>query len=324
MAIEDIPRVQIAHLPTPIEELPRLSQALGGPRLLVKRDDQTGLATGGNKTRKLEFLVADALEKGADTLITTGAGQSNHARQTAAAAAKFGLRSVLVLRGEEPEVRSGNLLLDDLVGAEVCWIGEGADPREEMERAAEDLRQAGRKPYIIPVGGSNPIGATGYVQAMLEAMEQLREMGMEADRMVCASGSAGTQAGLAAGAEMAGYEGQVIGISVSPTKDVLIPRVRELAQATLKLLGHSGTLTVPVIVYDDYLGEGYAKMGPPEREAIRLVARQEGLILDPVYTGRAMAGLIDLIQRGVMGKEETVLFWHTGGTPALFVYAEKF
>lgn len=323
MLTENLPRVSIAHLPTPLEEMPRLSEALGGPRLFVKRDDQTGLATGGNKARKLEFLVAEAMQKGADTIITAGAVQSNHARQTAAAAAKFGLRVCLVLGGESPDHWTGNLLLDELLGAEIRWAGE-RDGSQVMEKVAEKERQAGRYPYIIPYGGSNPVGATGYVAAMEELMGQLEVRDLNVDRVVFATSSGGTQAGLMVGAKALGFAGRIEGISVSRTKDVVKGRLEALIVEIAVRLGLDLSFaSQDFIVHDDYLGEGYAKMGPPEREAIRLAARTEGLLVDPVYTGRAMAGLIDLIRRGVFGQDETVLFWHTGGIPALFAYAEE-
>ena len=323
MLTENLSRVSIAHLPTPLEEMPRLSEALGGPRLFVKRDDQTGLATGGNKARKLEFLVADALEKGADTIITSGAVQSNHARQTAAAAARFGLRACLVLGGESPDRWTGNLLLDKLLGAEIRWAGE-RDGSRVMEEVAEEEKRAGRNPYIIPYGGSNPVGATGYVEAMVELMAQLEVRDLQVERVVFPSSSGGTQAGLMVGAKALGFAGQIEGISVDKTEEVLKARLEELVAETTAFLGLDLSFaSEDFIVHDDYLGEGYAKIGPPEQEAIRLSARTEGLLVDPVYTGRAMAGLIDLIRRGAFGTDETVLFWHTGGIPALFAYAEE-
>lgn len=323
MLTESLPRVSIAHLPTPLEEMPRLSEALGGPRLLVKRDDQTGLATGGNKARKLEFLMADVLEKGADVIITAGAVQSNHARQTAAAAAKFGLRCCLVLSGERPNHWNGNLLLDELLGADIRWAGE-RDRSQVMEEVAEEMTRAGRHPYIVPVGGSNPVGVAGYVAAMEELMEQLAKQDLQVERMVFPSGSGGIQAGLMVGAKALGFAGRIEGISVSRTEEALKSRLEELVAETTTSLGLDLSFaSEDFIVHDDYLGQGYAKMGSPEREAIRLSARTEGLLLDPVYSGRTMAGLIDLIRRGVFGKDETILFWHTGGTPALFVYAEE-
>ena len=325
MLISDkIPRVSIAHLPTPIEEMPRLREALGGgPRLFVKRDDQTGLATGGNKTRKLEFLVADALAQGCDTLITVGAPQSNHCRQTAAAAAKFGLRCVLILGGAGHTERTGNLLLDELLGAEIRWAGE-RDRLAMLPEVTEEERQAGYKPYPITYGGSNPVGATGYVAALEELMAQLQEMALHVDRIVFASSSGGTQAGLVVGAKALGFPGRIEGISVDKTRRGLRVEALELAQATAEHLGLDMDITAEdFIIYDQYLGGGYAVLGDPEREAIRLAARTEGLLLDPVYTGRAMAGLIDLIRRGAYGPDETILFWHTGGIPALFAYAAE-
>ncbi len=323
MLTKSLSRVSIAHLPTPLEEMPRLSEVLGGPRLLVKRDDQTGLATGGNKARKLEFLVADAQSKGADTLITAGAVQSNHVRQTAAAAAKFGLRCCLVLGGECPVHWNGNLLLDQLLGAEIHWAGK-RDRSQVMEEIAEEERRAGRNPYIIPIGGFSIMGAAGYVAAMEELMKQLAERDLQVDRIVLPTGSGGTQTGMIVGAQALGFTGRIEGISVSRTEEALKPRMEELIGKTAACLGLDLSLaSKDIIVHDEYLGEGYAKMGPPEREAIRLTASTEGLLVDPVYTGRAMAGLIDLIRKDVFGKDETVLFWHTGGIPALFDYAEE-
>ena len=321
MLTENLLRVSIAHLPTPLEEMPRLSEALSGPRLFVKRDDQTGLATGGNKTRKLEFLVADALEKGADTLIASGAVQSNHVRQTAAAAAKFGLRCCLVLDGESPNRWNGNLLLDELLGAEIRWTGE-RERSQVREEVAEEEKRAGRYPYFISYG---PEAVAGYVVAMEELMGQLAERDLQVDRVVLPSGGGSTQAGLIVGAKALGFAGRIEGISAIKTKEMLKARLEELVTETTACLGLDLSFaSEDFIVHDDYLGEGYAKMGPPEREAIRLSARAEGLLVDPVYTGRAMAGLIDLIRRGVFGKkDEIILFWHTGGTSALFAYAEE-
>lgn len=316
-------RVHIAHLPTRIERLERLSRHLGGPNILVKRDDQTGLATGGNKTRKLEFLVAEALAQGRDHLVTTGAPQSNHCRQTAAAAARFGLGCSLVLRGYEPAHFTGNLLLDKLLGAHLYWAGEQACGPVMQEVAAE-LQAMGRKPYVIPLGGSNVVGATGYVLAMQELVTQMQQESLNIDFIVFASSSGGTQAGLVLGAEVYGFRGHILGISVDQPADALQTQVAALATATATHLG-MGTLSVAgrVDVNDDYVGEGYAQVGEAEREAIRMVAQLEGLLLDPVYTGRAMAGLIDLIRWGAFTRGQTVLFWHTGGTAALPAFADK-
>jgi D-cysteine desulfhydrase family pyridoxal phosphate-dependent enzyme len=326
----NLPRLPIAHLPTPLEPLPRLSTELG-PRIFIKRDDQTGLAGGGNKTRKLEFLVADALAapRKADTLITVGAPQSNHARQTAAAAAKFGLRCILVLRGDAPPEATGNLLLDHLLGAQVIWSGKRS--REEvMEEVADEEKAAGRHPYPVPLGGSTPLGAAAYALAMVELKEQIDAMRGQGefetrpyfDRIIFASSSGGTQAGLVVGAGLTGFRGEVLGISVDEDLETLRSTVARIATETATLLGQPRAYSPQDISANtDYLGAGYAIMGKPEREAIELFAQTEGILVDPVYTGRAAAGMIDLIRRGVIGKQETILFWHTGGTPALWAYA---
>jgi L-cysteate sulfo-lyase len=317
-------RVHMAQLPTPLEKMSRLSKHLGGPEIYVKRDDQTGLATGGNKTRKLEFLVADALAQNCDYLITTGAPQSNHCRQTAAAAAQFGLGCGLVLRGESAGApMTGNLLLDRLLGAKLYWT-EGQPGSEVIARVAAEQRTLGRNPYLIPLGGSNVMGATSYVLAMKELTEQLAAERLNVDFIVFASSSGGTQAGIVLGAKVYDFRGQVLGISVDHDADSLKTIASALATATATHLG-LGTLSVAdsVHVNDDYLGEGYAKVGEPEREAIQLVAQMEGILLDPVYTGRAMAGLIDLIRWGAFTRGQKVLFWHTGGTAALPAFADK-
>ena len=312
-------RKQLAHLPTPIEPLPRLSQVLGGPDLWVKRDDQTGLAFGGNKTRKLEYLLAEAEDAGARTLITRGARQSNHCRQTAAAAARAGFDCVLVLGGDPPASRHANVLLDFLLGAEIIFARD-ADPEQVLLESVARLREEGRKPYLIPYGGSSPVGASAYAAAIGEMVQQE----LEPDRIIFATSSGGTQAGLLAGAKMAGLSTVVYGISVDKPATELQPTVSKLTNQILAL--HASEIMIEdneVLIDDGYIGEGYAVLGDPEREAIHLFARYEGLILDPVYTGRAAAGLIDLIREGHINEDEQILFWHTGGTPALFAYAEE-
>ncbi|MBN2044125.1 MAG: D-cysteine desulfhydrase family protein [Anaerolineales bacterium] len=312
------PRIKLAHLPTPVEEMPRLSAALGGPRLLVKRDDQTGLAFGGNKTRKLEFLLAEAALHSAKTLITAGAIQSNHCRQTAAAARKAGLDCILVLSGEPPQVPEANTYLDVLLGAELVWTS--------LEQRGEILNQtylkaeaAGREPFLIPYGGSSPVGAAGYAEAIRELIEQ----GIAADWIVFATSSGGTQAGLVAGKAMYGFSGQVLGISIDEEAGQFNAVIAKLAKDVTYLYENVKNITIDdILVNADYLGGGYAVMGASEKEAISLFARHEALLLDPVYTGRAAAGLIDLIRMRFFGPDETVLFWHTGGQPALF--AEKY
>ena len=313
-----IERLHFAHLPTPIEALPRLTAALQGPQLIVKRDDQTGLAFGGNKTRKLEYLLAEAQARGARTLITAGAVQSNHCRQTAAAAAKFGLDCILVLFGEPPSPPDGNHFLFHLLGAELVFT-ERDDVQAKLAEVFEQTQTEGRQPYLIPYGGSNPTGASGYVNAMLELAEQ----GCQPDWIVFPSSSGGTQAGMLVGAKQSGYTGKILGISVDEPAEVLQPRVADLATQTAAYLGEPFQFTPEdVLVNDAYTGAGYAILGEPEIEAVQLFAREEALLLDPVYTGRAAAGLIDLIRQGYFPKGDTVLFWHTGGSPALF--AEKY
>lgn len=316
-------KVTLGFWPTPIEPLERLSKYLGGPELWIKRDDQSGLATGGNKTRKLEFLVADAVAHGADHLVTTGAPQSNHARQTAAAAARLGLGCSLVLRGPKPDTFTGNLLLDELLGAHVYW-SDTRDCTESIGRVMAELRAIGRHPYLIPLGGSNVIGATGYVLAMQELMEQISAAHLNFDFIVFASSSGGTQAGVALGARAFGYRGSVLGISVDHPADSLKTQVAALATATATHLGLDALSVAEMVnVNDDYLGDGYAQVGETEREAIKIMAQVEGILLDPVYTGRAFGGLIDLIRWGAFTRGQRVLFWHTGGTAALPAFADR-
>ena len=312
-----IPRLKFAHLPTPIEAMPRLTAAHRGPQLWIKRDDQTGLAFGGNKTRKLEFLVAEAQAHGAQTLITAGAVQSNHCRQVAAAAARFGFDCILVLSGEKPTTITGNLLLDQLLGAEIVWAEPGKRS-EVFQNTFEHAWKAGRRPYQIPYGGSNPVGAAGYAIAIQELMAQLHLAELP-DWIVVATSSGGTQAGMLAGAKILRYPGKILGISIDENALVLAERVANLARETMSLLGESHPISSEeVLVNDAFLGAGYGVMGKPEMEAIQLFATQEGILLDPVYTGRAAAGLIELCRSGFFDAQEKVLFWHTGGTPALF------
>ena len=317
--MKEAPRVHFAHLPTRIEELPRLSEHLQGPRIFVKRDDQTGLAFGGNKTRKLEFLVAEALEQGAKTLITGGALQSNHCRQTAAAAARFGLDCILVLNGEMPDQPTANLLLDQMFGAEIVTIRDRALRDQTLQQTYEKALAAGRRPYLVWYGGSNPTGALGYAFAMKEFLEQ----SVPADWIVFGTSSGGTHAGLVLGQRLFGYNGKVLGISIDEPEEWLKTRVSELASDASERLGERIDFSPEdVLANEEFCKAGYGVLTDAEREAVRLFARHEGLLLDPVYTGRAAAGTIDLIRKGFFKKEETVLFWHTGGQPALF--AEKY
>lgn len=311
----NIPRLNFAHLPTPIEELPNLSKALNGPRLLVKRDDQTGLAFGGNKTRKLEFLVAEAREQGAKTLISAGAIQSNHCRQTVAAAARFGFDCTLVLTGERPKQASANFLLDQLFGAEIITVADRKDRDRILRETFDKAAAAGRKPYLVPYGGSSPTGAMGYTFAMEEFMQQ----NVHADWIVFGTSSGGTHAGFVLGQRVFAFKGRVLGISIDEPEEKLKTHVSELAsQASEKLGERINFMRDDVLANEDYCQAGYGVFGAGEREAIKLFASHEGLLLDPVYTGRAAAGMIDLIRKGFFKKDETVLFWHTGGQPALF------
>jgi L-cysteate sulfo-lyase len=325
MRIESLARFPLAQLPTPIEELKSLSRELGGPELLIKRDDQTGLALGGNKTRKLEFLVGQALEQGADTLVTAGAAQSNHCRQTAAAAARAGLRCELLLNGTKPELPNGNLLLDELLGARIHWI-QPSERVTKLRELPDQLRKEGRKPYVIPVGGSNGVGATGYVLAMIELLEQLDGINRRVDHIVFASSSGGTQAGIVVGARITCFDGRLHGVSIDKDNrdgGTYGCELVDIANETAKYIGFNAQFAASdfTVVYD-YLGGGYGVVSDLERGAIRLLASREGIILDPVYAERAMGALIDLIRKKAFRSDETVLFWHTGGAPALFAYAK--
>ncbi len=322
------PRLDFAHLPTRIEELPRLTKFLGGPRIVVKRDDQTGLAFGGNKTRKLEFLVAEALAQGAKSLVSAGAIQSNHCRQTAAAAARCGLGCTLVLSGELPAAATANYLLDGLFGAEVVNVPDRKDRDRVLQETFGALEAAGRKPYMVPYGGSSPVGALAYAFAMEELMAQIArgetgQAGRSPEWIVFGTSSGGTHAGMTLGKRLFGYPGTILGISIDEDEDWLRSHVSVLASDAAKLLGKRiAFLPGDIHATDAYCKAGYGVLTDAEREAISLFARHEGLLLDPVYTGRAAAGMIDLIRGGFFRKDDTVLFWHTGGQPALF--ADKY
>jgi D-cysteine desulfhydrase family pyridoxal phosphate-dependent enzyme len=325
MTIESRARFPLAQLPTPIEELKSLSRELGGPKLLIKRDDQTGLALGGNKTRKLEFLVGQALEQGADTLVTAGAAQSNHCRQTAASAAKAGLRCELLLNGTKPELPNGNLLLDELLGARIHWV-QRFEREAKLGELSDQLLEQGRKPYVIPVGGSNGVGATGYVLAMIELVVQLKGINRRVDHIVFASSSGGTQAGIVVGAKVTSFNGKLHGVSIDKDDDdgaTYECELADIANEAAKYIGLNAQFAARDFnVEYGYLGGGYGVVSDLEREAIRLLASREGIVLDPVYTGRAMGALLDLIRKKAFRPDETILFWHTGGAPALFSYAK--
>jgi D-cysteine desulfhydrase len=330
MNLAQFPRRRYTEGFTPIEELKRFSVLLGGPRVFIKRDDLLGLAAGGNKTRKLEFLVADALAQGADTLITCGAVQSNHCRLTLAAAVKEGLRCRLVLEervaGSYKPEASGNNFLFQLLGVEaVKVVPGGSDMMKEMQAVADAVTAVGRKPYIIPGGGSNEIGATGYVACAEEILTQAFDKGLSFDYVVTTSGSAGTHAGLAVGFYGNNSNIPVIGINISRKKDIQEELVFSLAQRTAKRLGIKQAFPREAIVcYDEYVGPGYSLPTPEMIEAVKLLATTEGILLDPVYTGKAMSGLIGLIRKGFFKKDDKVLFVHTGGSPALYAYQQIF
>lgn len=324
--------VRFAHLPTPLEPAPRLTAALsemgGGPDLWIKRDDCTGLAGGGNKTRKLEYLLGDALANDATTLVTQGAVQSNHVRQTAAAAARFGLGCEIILEERTGSKatdynRSGNVLLDELLGARIRTVPGGTDMNQALAEVAAEVAGAGGRPYVIPGGGSNIIGALGYVECALELVAQSNAEGLEIDRIVTATGSAGTHAGLVAGLAVMGADIPVLGIGVRAPKDVQEANVFKLAVETADLLGHKDRVTRDMVVADcDYVGAGYGLIDDEVIEALKLVARTEGLLIDPVYTGKAMKGLIALSKQGLFDGE-TVVFLHTGGAQGMFGYQSE-
>lgn len=315
MRLEEIPRRPLALLPTPLHELPRLSTAVGGVPIWIKRDDLTGFALGGNKVRKLEFLLADALRQGADTLVTAGGLQSNHARVTAAAAAAAGLDCHLVLSGSRPERLQGNTALDALLGATLHFVATGLERTARLVALAEELRRVGRKPYVIPIGGSVPLGALGYVLALTEVQEACARRGLRPEAIVVAASSGGTQGGLEAGKRLLGWNIRIIGVSADEPAVFLQQASAEMATEALALLGrHETVWPDELTVLGDYVGEGYGASTPASQEAMVLFAKTEGIILDPTYTAKAAAGVLDLIRRGEF-RGQGVLFWHTGGLP---------
>lgn len=317
--LSEHPRVRLATLPTPLQPAGRLSEQLRGPRIFIKRDDATGLALGGNKSRKLEYLVADALQRGATHLLTTGAVQSNHVRQTAAAAAAVGLAGELVLVGDSDADLQGNYLLDRLLGGRTHIIAPGSDPGAKMDELAAELTDAGHRPYVIPGGGSNAVGALGYVSAMLELTYQLWQDDIHATHLYHATGSCGTQAGIVLGAALHGAGFLVQGIAVSGVAADKQRRTAELIAQTADLLGVPNPTTAADLHVDDsQVGPGYGLATPECLEAIELLAHAEGILLDPVYTAKAFAGLIADVRAGRLTAEHTVVFLHSGGTPALF------
>jgi len=333
--LSSFPRVRLAHLPTPLESMQRLSKLLGGPHLWIKRDDCTGLSTGGNKTRKLEFIMADALKEGADSVVTAGATQSNHTRQTAAAAARLDLSCHLLLwnmnrSAERAYCQNGNPLLNQLHGAVIHELdGAGATSEiaylnTEINQFSDRLRETGRRPYPVPVGASNAIGALGYVVCALELLDQAKESGFKIDAIVLKSGSAGTHAGLIAGLRAVNAPTSVVGIGGGKSPVNLEEVVFQIARQTASLLGIPDAVKRSDVVAADPVPGGYGLLTNEVAEVIGLLARAEGILLDPVYTGRAMVGLIQLIRQGKFGREGNVVFLHTGGTASLFGYADSF
>jgi len=328
MNLSKFPRVALAHLPTPLEHLPRLSEHLGGPDIFVKRDDCTGLATGGNKTRKLEFSMGEALQQGADTVITVGAIQSNHVRQTAAAACKLGLTCEVmlehrVLHPSDTYRNSGNVFLDRIFGAKLREYPAGTDFNAAMEDVAAEVRASGGVPYFIPGGASNPVGALGYVNCGIELLRQFNEQGLTIDHLVSATGSAGTHAGLAVGLRGSGSRLPILGIGVNAPQDVQEERVFQLAMQTAEFVGEPGCVARDDIVADcNYIGPGYGEHTDAMNEAVLMLARLEGLLFDPVYSGKALAGMIDYIRKGRFRSGQNIVFLHTGGSAGLFAYAD--
>ena len=321
----NLPKASLGYFPTPLIELTRLSKTLGGPKIYMKRDDNTGLALGGNKTRKLEYIMGDALAKGADTVITAGAIQSNHCRQTAGAAASLGLECHLVLGGEEPEQPQGNLLLDKVYGCHIHWAGENRKG-ENIPALVAQLKAEGKKPYVIPYGGSNELGAIAFIEAYKELNAQREALKVDFSHIIFASSSGATHAGLMLGNKMLETYSQIVGINIDKGEMDKVPfdeHIVSLANSTAQLIAADYQFTADdLILNSDYVGDGYGVIGELEKEAIALTAQNEGILLDPVYTGRAMGGLIDMIRTGQIKATDNVLFWHTGGAPALFAYAD--
>ncbi len=331
MHLSRFPRLHFAHLPTPLEPMQRLSEHLGGPNLWIKRDDCTGLSSGGNKTRKLEFLMADAVEKKADTIITQGATQSNHARQTTAIAAKLGMECHVLLEDrtgyeDGAYVYNGNVLLDQLHGSTISKRPADTDMNAAMEELAQQLRDDGKNPYIIPGGGSNEIGALGYVNAAVELTTQANDQSLRIDHLVHATGSSGTQAGLVLGMEGMNSGIPVYGVGVRAPRQKQEEMVFGLAQRTADFMGLSPDLVKRerVVANSDYVGDGYGLPTDAMVEAVKMMAQFEGILLDPVYSGKGFSGLIDLIRKGHFKKGENVVFLHTGGSISLFGYPDVF
>ncbi|KZN62059.1 hypothetical protein N473_21175 [Pseudoalteromonas luteoviolacea CPMOR-1] len=320
--LQQLPKAKLGYLPTPVIKLENLTRILGGPEILMKRDDLTGLALGGNKTRKLEYILGDAVAKGGDCVVTAGAQQSNHCRQTAGAAAKLGLHCHLVLGGDRPSEARGNLLLDSLFGAHIHFTKENRKG-EDIPNVVEGLKLAGHTPYVIPYGGSNELGACGFVEAGLELSDQIDMENLS--QMFFASSSGGTHAGLMIAKSILNHKYTLTGIQIDKAElagKTFKQEVLELANATASFLNLDFVYTQEEVALDShYLGAGYGVLSEKEREVIQLLATTEGILLDPVYTGRAFAAMVDQIKSGNLPQDKQVLFWHTGGVPSLFAYS---
>ncbi|MBS1806993.1 MAG: D-cysteine desulfhydrase family protein [Acidobacteria bacterium] len=319
--LKEIPRLAMGFYPTPIEELPRLREALGknAPRLFIKRDDYTGPGFGGNKVRKLEYVLAQALADEVEVVITIGGIKSNHCRATAAFCARLGLRCILVLNSPAaPSYKPANLFLDELYGAEVHLVTSREERKATMARLAQELRESGVRVAAIPLGASTPLGALGFVSAMQELAQQLSSFADKPNYIFHASSSCGTQAGIVAGAQLAGLSDiKIAGVSPDEAASTIAPEVAEIIRGIGRIL-KTEIPHEPILVLDDYIGEGYGISTPESSAALRLVAKTEGVVLDPTYTAKAMAGLLDWIRTGKLTRDDTVLFWHTGGQLALF------
>jgi len=326
MNLARFPRVRLFPAPTPLERLDNLSRHLGGPEIWIKRDDCTVVATGGNKVRKLEWLIGEARAQGATHVVTQGAVQSNHVRQTAAVARRFGMTCIALLEhrietNDRDYLNSGNVLLDKLFGCAIEYRPAGLDMNAEAEAKGAALRASGETVYVIPGGGSNRVGALGYVSCAQELMQQADEMGLRIDQVVTATGSAGTHAGLVVGLQGMNADVPVLGIGVRLPRPQQEANVHRLAEATADYVGVRGGIPRESVVANcDYVGAGYGIPTAGMAEAVQMLAREEGILLDPVYSGKAMAGLIDLIRQGAIGAGQTVVFLHTGGAVGLFGY----
>lgn len=333
MGYEALPRVPLAYLPTPLEEMKRVREIIGGPRLFLKRDDQTGLGCGGNKLRKIEFLMGDALEKGADTIITSGVMQTNHGRLTAAACAKLGLRCILVMTEADCGYYEGNRILQELFGAEQVFadVDYSVAPEklakeklragdETIARLVDDLRKAGKKPYVIPRGGRSTQGTASYCQAMVELADQLKALGLSADHVVAPVATGSTFGGMLLGARVSGMNAKLHGMALSRSVEEGLEMISDEFNHDSEAMGYPYRIDKKeILLYGDYIGEGYGIMSRGCKDAIRLFASKEGVLLDPVYTGKAMAGYLDLLSKGTFKDDEIVVFFHTGGLPLLFL-----